>query len=135
MRQRRMVAFFAAASVMLMAARVFAHHSFAAEFDSNKPIVLTGAVTKVEWTNPHAHFYVDVKDPSGTVVNWNFELNGPNGLLRRGWTRNSLKLGDVVTVDGFLAKDGSHYVNAVTVKLSDGRKMFAGSSGDAAPSQ
>src|SRR3977135_2387243 len=102
MRLRRVVAVFAAASVMLMAARLFAHHSFAAEFDSNKRIVLTGSVTKVEWTNPHAHFYIDVKDPSGTVVNWNFELNGPNGLLRRGWTRTSLKRGDVVTARGVL---------------------------------
>ena len=117
-----------AAGIMLLATRVSAHHSFAAEFDVQKPITLTGAVTRVDWTNPHAHFYLDVKDLSGALVNWNFELTGPNGLLRRGWTRTSLNLGDIVTVDGYLAKDGSHYVNAVTVKLSDGRKVFAGSS-------
>jgi hypothetical protein len=117
-----------AAGIMLLAMRVSAHHSFAAEFDVQKPITLTGAVTRVEWTNPHAHFYLDVTDSSGALVNWNFELTGPNGLLRRGWTPTSLNLGNIVTVDGYLAKDGSHYVNAVTVKLSDGRKVFAGSS-------
>jgi hypothetical protein len=125
----------ATAGWMMAASSVFAHHSFAAEYDATKPIKLSGTVTKLEWTNPHARFYLDVKDPSGNVTNWEFELGGPNGLLRRGWTRNSLKPGDMVTVDGYLAKDGSHLVNARTVNLSDGRKVFAGSSEDGGPTQ
>jgi hypothetical protein len=104
-----------------------AHHSFAAEYDDKKPITLTGTVTKMEWMNPHAHFYLDVKDHEGKVTNWEFELANLNSLIRRGWTRNSLKPGDVVTVEGSLAKDGSALVNAKNVTLSDGRKVFAGS--------
>jgi hypothetical protein len=107
-----------------------AHHSFAAEYDENKPITITGSVTKLEWMNPHARFYVDVKDASGKVTNWEFELANLNALIRRGWTRTSLKPGDVVTVEGFLAKDGSPLVNTKTVTLSDGKKVFAGSSRD-----
>ena len=129
MRQRRAIALFAA-SLMLVASRGSAHHSFAAEYDSGKMITLTGAVTKLVWRNPHAHFFIDVKDQSGTLTNWDFELGGPNGLVRRGWTRDSLKPGDVVTVNGYVARDGSHLVNAVAVTLSDGRKVFAGSSVD-----
>src|SRR5262252_1670237 len=91
----------------LAAVPAIAHHSFAAEYDSAKPITLTGAVTKMEWMNPHARFYVDVKDASGSMANWEFELGSPNGLMRRGWTRNSLKAGDTITVEGYLAKDGS----------------------------
>jgi len=112
---------------------VFAHHSFAAEYDSTKPVTLTGTVTKVEWMNPHARFYLDVKDEKGTVTNWEFELGSPNGLMRQGWTRNSMKQGDTVTVDGFLAKDGSKLANARTVKTSDGKKLFAGSATDGGP--
>ena len=108
------------------AAPVFAHHSFAAEYDRNQSINVTGTVTKVEWMNPHARFYVDVKDEAGKVTNWEFELGSPNGLMRQGWTRNSLKEGDVVTVDGSRAKDGTNLANARTVKLADGRKVFAG---------
>ena len=100
------------------------------EYDENKPVVLTGTVTKLEWMNPHARFYVDIKDASGKVTNWEFELGGVNGLIRRGWTRTSLKPGDVVTVDGFLTKDGSPLVNAKTVTLSGGKKVFSGSSRD-----
>jgi hypothetical protein len=105
----------------------FAHHSFAAEYDNKKPVTLTGTVTKVEWMNPHARFYLDVKDEGGNVANWEFELGSPNGLMRQGWTRSSLKEGDQVTVSGSLAKDGSKLANARTVTLSDGRKVFAGS--------
>jgi Family of unknown function (DUF6152) len=114
----------------LAAVPAVAHHSFAAEYDSAKPISLTGTVTKVEWMNPHARFYLDVKDEGGKVTNWEFELGSPNGLMRRGWTRNSLKEGDTVTVAGSLAKDGSKLANARTVKLSDGKEVFAGSASE-----
>jgi len=107
-----------------------AHHSFAAEFDRSLPVTVTGTVTKVEWANPHARFYIDAKDESGAVVNWDFELASPNGLMRRGWTRNSMKLGDTVTVTGHRAKNNPHVGNASTVVLADGKKLFAGSSGD-----
>ena len=130
MTHRIMTRVVAAAIVIAAHSVVRAHHSFAAEYDNNKPVTLTGSVTKLEWRNPHAHFSIDVKDDSGKVTNWEFELGGPNGLLRRGWTRNSLKPGDVVTVNGYLARDGSHLVNAVAVTLSDGLKVFAGSSVD-----
>jgi hypothetical protein len=113
----------------------FAHHSFAAEYDNNKPLNLTGTVTKVEWTNPHARFYIDVADETGKVSNWEFELGSPNGLMRRGWTRNSLKTGDKVSVSGYHAKDGSNLGNARSVSLADGRKIFAGSADDGGPAQ
>ena len=110
-----------------------AHHSFSAEYDRDKPVKVTGAVTKVEWTNPHARLYVDVKDDSGKVVNWDFELGPPNGLMRQGWNRNSLRVGHVVTVNGFLSKDQPHVANARSVFLPDGRQVFAGSSFDTGP--
>src|SRR5215510_3314113 len=97
-----------AGGLLLAAVPILAHHSFAAEYDAAKPVKLTGTVTKVEWMNPHARFYLDVKDESGEVTNWEFELGSPNGLMRRGWTRNSMKLGDTISVDGSLAKDGSN---------------------------
>jgi hypothetical protein len=112
---------------------MLAHHSFAAEYDSNKPVTLTGTVTKVEWMNPHARFYIDVKDDSGKVYNWEFELGSPNVLARQGWTRNSMKSGDEVVVNGFLAKDGSKLANAKDVKLADGKRVFAGSSAGDSP--
>lgn len=124
-----------AVGLAMAAIPAVAHHSFAAEYDSNKPVNLTGTVTKMEWTNPHARFYADVKAADGTVVNWEFELGSPNGLMRRGWTRNSLKPGDVISVDGYSAKDGSHLVNARTVSLADGRKIFAGAAEDGGPSK
>src|SRR5437588_12842594 len=94
-----------------------AHHSFAAEYDANKPITVTGAVTKLEWMNPHARFYVDAKDAAGSVTHWNFELGAIPVLVKQGWRRDSLKVGDVVTVEGSLAKDGSKTANARVVKL------------------
>jgi len=109
---------------------LLAHHSFAAEYDGNKKITITGVVTKVEWMNPHARFYVDVKDESGKVTNWNFELGAIPVLLKQGWKKDSLKAGDQVTVDGSRAKDGSNTANASRVMLPDGRRVFAGSSGD-----
>ncbi len=129
----RTLSMLVAAGLCVAAIPAMAHHSFAAEYDSNKPIKLTGTVTKLEWTNPHARFYADVKDDSGTVVNWEFELGSPNGLMRRGWTRSSLKPGDVISVEGYTAKDGSHLVNARTVSLADGRKIFAGAAEDGGP--
>jgi hypothetical protein len=124
-----------AAGLFVAALPALAHHSFAAEYDNGKPLKMTGTVTKVEWMNPHARFYIDVKDESGKVNNWEFELGSPNGLMRRGWTRNSLKAGDVVSVEGYAAKDGSNLANARNVNLADGRKVFAGSTDDGGPTK
>jgi hypothetical protein len=112
---------------------VAAHHSFAAEFDATKPVTLTGAVTKLEWANPHIWVYLDVKDAQGGVQPWQCEGGPPNTLTRNGWSKDSLKAGDQVTIEGVLAKDGSKTCNARLVKLPDGRSVFAGSSGGDAP--
>ena len=112
-----------------------AHHSFAAEFDQNSPVTLTGTVTKVEFQNPHIYFYLDVRDQSGKVVNWSFEGGPPNVLYRQGWRKDSVKPGDVLTVKGFRAKDGSFLVAARTVNLPDGREVFGGTPGDGGPQQ
>jgi Family of unknown function (DUF6152) len=124
---------FLAALAISFAASAEAHHSFSAEYDRNKPITLTGTVTKLEWTNPHARVYIDVEDESGNVVNWDFELGPPNGLMRQGWNRNSLRQGHVVTINGFLSKEEPHVANARSVHLADGRQVFAGSSFDTGP--
>src|SRR5436190_10505032 len=124
----RVLAVLVAVAVVASAMPVFAHHSFAAEFDSAKPVTLTGVVTKVEWMNPHTYFYVDVKDAqSGKVTNWACEMGSPNGLTRQGWTRNTLKVGMVVSFDGTRAKDGSNKANARNVTV-DGKKLGAASS-------
>ena len=106
-----------------------AHHSFAAEYDSKQPVKITGAVTKVEWMNPHIYFYVDVKDDSNRVTNWAIEGGAPSMLYRNGWRIDSLKVGDKVTIDGWLAKDGSNLANMRTVTLADGKTVFGASSG------
>ena len=115
--------------LLMSAAPARAHHSFLAEFDAKQPIRVTGTVTKVDWQNPHTWFYIDVKDDSGKIANWGMEMGSPNLLLRLGWARNSLKIGDVVTVEASRAKDGSNIANAKAVILaSTGQKLFAGSS-------
>ena len=120
-----------ALGVVLSTGSLRAHHSFAAEYDAKKPTTLTGTVTKVEWTNPHVRFYIDLKGETGTVTSWELTMGAVNGLLRRGWTKNMLTPGDTVTVNGYLARDGSHLANARIVTLSNGRKMFGGTAPDA----
>jgi len=116
--------------VLMSGAAISAHHSFAAEYDASKPIELKGVVSKIEWTNPHARFYIDVKDETGTHT-WNLELASPNVLSRNGWSRKSLNIGDEITVQGAMAKDGSKMANARVVTLASGKRVFAGSSADA----
>ena len=110
--------------------QALAHHSFAAEFDESKGVKMTGTVTKVEWTNPHIWFFMDVKGEDGAVTNWGFEMASPSQLLRAGWKRDSMKLGDVVTVEAKRARDGSDHANAQNVTLvSTGKRLFGGSPG------
>ena len=123
----RLLAVLVATMALTSAMPVFAHHSFAAEFDSTKTVSLTGVVTKVEWMNPHTYFYIDVRDESGKVANWACEMGSPNGLTRQGWTRNTLRVGMKVTMDGTRAKDGSTKANARNVMV-DGKKLGAASS-------
>ena len=114
----------AVAGIVLMTALpAAAHHSFAAEYDSTKKIELKGVVTKFDWMNPHAHFYLDVKDPDGKVANWNLELASPNMMQRNGWTRHSLKEGEEVTVTASRAKDGTNTASADTITKTDGTKL------------
>jgi hypothetical protein len=114
----------AGATLLTPAMPVFAHHSFAAEYDADKPVELKGVITKWEWVNPHSHVYIDVKDPNGKVTSWLVELLSPNTLTRAGWTRRTLKEGDVITVKGSRAKDGSNLANAKSVVLANGKEVF-----------
>jgi len=115
-----------AVSLLLTTIRISAHHAFAAEYDENKLVTVSGTVTEFEWINPHAWLYVDGKDANGTSGNWSFEMGAPGGLVSRGWKKSDLKKGDLVTVDGYAAKDRSNVANARIVILPNGRKMFGG---------
>ena len=115
------------AAVLLPAGRAVAHHSFAAEFDFEKPVTLKGVVVKWEMINPHGWITVDVAGPASEKVRWMVETSNPNGLMRLGWTKNTLKAGDPITIDAYRAKDGSNTANAARVTLADGRRVFAGS--------
>ena len=126
MKEKKVGLLVAGLGLVVAALPALAHHAFVAQYDPSKSTTLSGVVTKVEWTNPHARFYVDVKDGSGTVSNWNLELASPNALRRLGWTRDILKIGDQVSVFVAPAKDGTKMGNARTVTLADGRKMVAG---------
>ena len=125
--------FIAGLGIVCAAVTPSAHHSFSAEFDANQPITVAGTVSKVEWTNPHARFSVAGKDSAGTAATYDFELGSSSSLLRRGWTRTTLKIGEAVTVEGYRARKAAHVANARTVTLSDGRKVLAGSSIEARP--
>jgi len=125
----KLAVFASIVGMILGTGSAIAHHSFAAEFDANKAVTQKGIVTKIEWQNPHTYFYLDVTGPDGKVVNWGWEMGSPNGLMRMGWTRNTLKIGDSVTVEGSQAKDGNNIGNARVVILdATGQRLFAASS-------
>jgi hypothetical protein len=115
-----------AAAFLITAGQAAAHHSFAAEYDENKHVNVSGTVTQFQWTNPHAFLYVDGTDESGKAAKWKFEMGSPNGLISRGWKKSDLKKGDAITIQGFGAKDAANVANATTVTLADGRKLFGG---------
>jgi hypothetical protein len=132
----KFVLFAAAVALVFATTSMRAHHSFAAEFDAGQPINLKGTVTKIEWMNPHTYFYIDVAEPDGQTVNWGLEMGSPNGLMRAGWTRNTLKVGDVVNVEGSRAKDKAHVGNArVVILAATGKRLFAASSQTDTPQQ
>src|SRR5262245_15638319 len=125
----RIAAFSVASGFLLAAPSVIAHHSFAAEFDATRPLTLKGIVTKIEWQNPHTYFFMDVSGADGKTVNWGMEMGSPNGLMRQGWTRNTMKVGDEIAVEGSQAKDGTNIGNArVVTMVATGKRLFAASS-------
>ncbi len=127
------LAIFVASVSLAAVVPLLAHHSFAAEFDASKAVRVTGTLTKIEWTNPHTYFYVDVKEDNGSVVKWSCEAGSPGALSRRGFKRGDLKLGDAIVVDGYRAKDGSRLIDARRVTLPDGRIVSGASAGDGGP--
>ncbi len=133
MRRTQRIALLTTAILSLMRGPASGHHSFSAEFDGNKQVTLRGTVTKMDWINPHAWLFVDVKEPDGAVVNWMIELGPPNSLLKRGWTKKSVPAGIEVVIVGYQAKDGARRANGRDITFADGRKLFAGSSGTGAP--
>jgi Family of unknown function (DUF6152) len=120
-------------ALAVSAPHAYAHHSFAAEFDATQPVRLTGKITRIEWTNPHTYFYIDVTAPDGKVTNWSIEGASPGALSRRAWNRGDLKLGDTVTVEGYRAKSGANVADGRRVTLPDGRALYGGSPGDGGP--
>jgi hypothetical protein len=133
---RSSVATLSILSILITSSAALAHHSFAAEYDNNKTVSVKGVVQKVAWVNPHAYVYIDVTEPNGKVTTWAFESLSPNALARQGWSKNSLKVGELVTVDGYLAKDGkpladgSMHANSRQITTANGHKVFVGSSAD-----
>jgi hypothetical protein len=125
----------AGVTLFATAAQVWAHHSFAAEFDANRPVKLRGAVTEMEWINPHSWIHVDVKGPDGKVVSWMVEGGSPNALLRRGFTKSALPPGTQILIEGYQAKDGSNRANGRDLTFADGRTLFLGSAGTGAPGE
>ena len=126
--KRGIAALLTAIALLATGLSLGAHHSFAAQYDSTKPITLKGGITRIEWANPHIYFYIDVADASGAAVHWAIEGGAPSTLYRAGWRKDSAKVGDVVTVNGFLARDGSKLVNMQRALLADGRNLFVGNS-------
>ena len=133
MKSKMLAVIVAGLGLLLCSVPMLAHHSFAAEYDANKPVTLKGNVTKVDWINPHSWVHIDVTGADGKVTNWNCETAPPNTLYRQGWRRDSLKDGDEVTIEGFLAKDASATMTARSVTLANGRRMLAGTATDGAP--
>lgn len=132
----KLVVLLAGVGLLWFTLPVVAHHAVGGEFDENSTVTLKGTMTKLEWTNPHARIYIDVVQPNGTVVNWNIELAAVSGLVRNGWSRRTVNVGDTVTVEGWQARSGAKVASARSVTLPDGRKVFSGTADDpAAPSR